>query len=150
LHAVRTRSQINKAALSVAHSWAVGAVPMHMRSTAYLHAHTRMRFRAFYVPTRVCVLLSADLLTSPLYVLSCAFVCVCARAGIADLRDESDRDGVRVVIELKRDAVPQVRPHIHTLTSIQSICIYCVYIHTVTCHIELKRDAVPQVRRTFT
>ena len=24
--------------------------------------------------------------------------------GIADLRDESDRDGVRVVIELKRDA----------------------------------------------
>jgi len=28
--------------------------------------------------------------------------------GIADLRDESDRDGVRVVIELKRDAVPAV------------------------------------------
>jgi DNA gyrase subunit A len=28
--------------------------------------------------------------------------------GVADLRDESDRDGVRVVIELKRDAVPQV------------------------------------------
>eukprot|EP00903_Cladosiphon_okamuranus_P010462 g9898.t1 len=28
--------------------------------------------------------------------------------GIADLRDESDRDGVRVVIELKRDANPQV------------------------------------------
>lgn len=28
--------------------------------------------------------------------------------GIADLRDESDRDGVRVVIELKRDAVPKV------------------------------------------
>ncbi|GAX23176.1 DNA gyrase subunit A [Fistulifera solaris] len=28
--------------------------------------------------------------------------------GIADLRDESDRDGIRVVIELKRDAVPQV------------------------------------------
>ena len=25
--------------------------------------------------------------------------------GIADLRDESDRDGVRMVIELKRDAV---------------------------------------------
>ena len=33
--------------------------------------------------------------------------------GIADLRDESDRDGIRVVIELKRDAVAavvQVRP----------------------------------------
>src|SRR6266702_2075496 len=28
--------------------------------------------------------------------------------GIADLRDESDRDGSRVVIELKRDAVPDV------------------------------------------
>ena len=29
-------------------------------------------------------------------------------AGIADLRDESDRDGMRMVIELKRDANPQV------------------------------------------
>jgi DNA gyrase subunit A len=28
--------------------------------------------------------------------------------GVSDLRDESDRDGVRVVIELKRDAVPDV------------------------------------------
>ncbi len=28
--------------------------------------------------------------------------------GIADIRDESDRDGMRVVIELKRDAVPEV------------------------------------------
>jgi DNA gyrase subunit A len=28
--------------------------------------------------------------------------------GVSDLRDESDRDGVRVVVELKRDAVPQV------------------------------------------
>jgi DNA gyrase subunit A len=28
--------------------------------------------------------------------------------GISDLRDESDRDGVRVVIELKRDAAPDV------------------------------------------
>jgi len=28
--------------------------------------------------------------------------------GIADLRDESDRDGVRVVVELKRDAVAEV------------------------------------------
>ena len=28
--------------------------------------------------------------------------------GIAALRDESDRDGYRVVIELKRDAVPDV------------------------------------------
>ncbi len=28
--------------------------------------------------------------------------------GVAELRDESDRDGVRVVVELKRDAVPDV------------------------------------------
>src|SRR5260221_689767 len=28
--------------------------------------------------------------------------------GISDLRDESDRDGYRVVIELKRDAMPDV------------------------------------------
>ena len=28
--------------------------------------------------------------------------------GISDLRDESDRDGMRIVIELKRDAVPSV------------------------------------------
>ena len=28
--------------------------------------------------------------------------------GVADLRDESDRDGYRVVIELKREAVPDV------------------------------------------
>jgi DNA gyrase subunit A len=28
--------------------------------------------------------------------------------GISDLRDESDRDGIRIVVELKRDAVPQV------------------------------------------
>jgi DNA gyrase subunit A len=28
--------------------------------------------------------------------------------GISDLRDESDRDGIRIVIELKRDANAQV------------------------------------------
>jgi DNA gyrase subunit A len=28
--------------------------------------------------------------------------------GVSDLRDESDRDGIRIVVELKRDAVPQV------------------------------------------
>src|SRR5262249_37157630 len=28
--------------------------------------------------------------------------------GISDLRDESDRDGMRIVIELRKDAVPQV------------------------------------------
>ena len=28
--------------------------------------------------------------------------------GISDIRDESDRDGMRIVIELKREANPQV------------------------------------------
>ena len=28
--------------------------------------------------------------------------------GITDLRDESDKDGIRVVVETKRDAVPEV------------------------------------------
>src|ERR1044071_2948723 len=28
--------------------------------------------------------------------------------GISDLRDESDRDGIRVVVELKRDAIPEI------------------------------------------
>ena len=31
-----------------------------------------------------------------------------ALRGISDLRDETDRNGMRVVIELKRDANPQV------------------------------------------
>jgi DNA gyrase subunit A len=41
--------------------------------------------------------------------------------GIADLRDESDRDGVRVVIEVKRDAVPEVvLNQLHRYTALQS------------------------------
>ncbi|MGE5236455.1 MAG: DNA gyrase subunit A [Acidobacteriota bacterium] len=41
--------------------------------------------------------------------------------GISDLRDESDRDGIRVVIELKRDAVPQVVLNkLYKLTAMQS------------------------------
>jgi DNA gyrase subunit A len=41
--------------------------------------------------------------------------------GIADLRDESDRDGIRVVIELKRDAVPEVvRNNLFTLTHLRT------------------------------
>ncbi len=40
--------------------------------------------------------------------------------GIYDIRDESDRDGVRVVYELKRDAVPQVvLNNLYTYTSLQ-------------------------------
>jgi DNA gyrase subunit A len=40
--------------------------------------------------------------------------------GIADLRDESDRNGTRMVIELKRDAVPQVvLNQLYKLTQLQ-------------------------------
>ncbi|HSL17791.1 MAG TPA: DNA gyrase subunit A [Methylomirabilota bacterium] len=41
--------------------------------------------------------------------------------GIADLRDESDRDGIRMVIELKRDAVPEVvLNNLYKLTQMQT------------------------------
>ncbi len=41
--------------------------------------------------------------------------------GIADLRDESDRDGVRVVIEIKRDAQPEVvLNQLYTYTPLQT------------------------------
>ena len=42
--------------------------------------------------------------------------------GISDLRDESDRHGIRVVIELKRDAKPKaVLNNLYKLTSLQTI-----------------------------
>jgi DNA gyrase subunit A len=41
--------------------------------------------------------------------------------GISDLRDESDRSGMRIVVELKRDAVPQVLLNkLYKLTPMQS------------------------------
>lgn len=41
--------------------------------------------------------------------------------GISDLRDESDRDGVRVVIELKKDAIPEViLNRLYAMTSLQT------------------------------
>jgi DNA gyrase subunit A len=41
--------------------------------------------------------------------------------GIADVRDESDRDGYRVVIELKREAVPDVvQNQLYRFTALQS------------------------------
>jgi len=40
--------------------------------------------------------------------------------GISDLRDESDRDGMRVVVELKKEANPQVvLNHLYSLTELQ-------------------------------
>lgn len=42
-------------------------------------------------------------------------------AGIADIRDESDREGMRVVVELRRDANPeQVLAELHKRTALQS------------------------------
>jgi DNA gyrase subunit A len=41
--------------------------------------------------------------------------------GISDLRDESDRHGVRVVIELKRDAIPEVvLNRLYSMTALQT------------------------------
>ncbi len=41
--------------------------------------------------------------------------------GIADLRDESDRDGIRLLVELKRDAVPEVvLNNLYKLTQLQT------------------------------
>jgi len=41
--------------------------------------------------------------------------------GIADLRDESDRDGIRMKIELKRDAIPEVvLNNLYKLTQMQT------------------------------
>ena len=41
--------------------------------------------------------------------------------GIAEVRDESDRDGIRVVINLKRDATPEVvRNQLHRFSRMQS------------------------------
>ncbi len=41
--------------------------------------------------------------------------------GISDLRDESSREGMRMVIELKRDAQPQiVLNHLYSLTALQT------------------------------
>ncbi len=41
--------------------------------------------------------------------------------GISDLRDESDRDGMRIVIELRKDAVPQVvQNQLYKYTSMQT------------------------------
>jgi DNA gyrase subunit A len=41
--------------------------------------------------------------------------------GITDLRDESDRDGIRVVIELRRDAIPDlILNQLYSFTQLQS------------------------------
>jgi DNA gyrase subunit A len=79
--------------------------------------------------------------------------------GIADLRDESDRDGMRIVIELKRDAIPDiVLNNLYKLTQMQQsfgvINLAIVngqprvlnLIETLNIFIEHRRDVV--LRRT--
>jgi DNA gyrase subunit A len=53
----------------------------------------------------------------------------CCCVGIADLRDESDRDGIRMVIELKRDAVPQVHT-LYAFTTHQAGCVMSAFAVT--------------------
>src|SRR4029077_20052041 len=41
--------------------------------------------------------------------------------GIGEVRDESDRDGIRLVVELKRDVIPQVViNHLYRQTDLQT------------------------------
>jgi len=63
--------------------------------------------------------------------------------GIADLRDESDRDGIRVVIELKRDAVAAVvlvRAVLYYLLLTLTYYIHVVqFIHLIALLIDCRR-----------
>jgi DNA gyrase subunit A len=61
--------------------------------------------------------------------------------GISDLRDESDRDGMRVVIELRRDANPQVvlnQLHKHTQLQTSFGVILLALVHGVPRQLTLK------------
>ncbi len=79
--------------------------------------------------------------------------------GISDLRDESDREGMRIMIELKRDAIPDiVLNNLYKLTPMQQsfgvINLAIVngqprelnLVETITIFIEHRRDVV--IRRT--
>ena len=61
--------------------------------------------------------------------------------GLSDLRDESDRDGVRVVIELKRDAVPDVvLNQLYRYSSLQTSfgCNMLALVHGRPCQLSMK------------
>jgi DNA gyrase subunit A len=79
--------------------------------------------------------------------------------GISKLRDESDRTGMRIVIELKRDAVPEiVLNHLYKLTPLQSTFgiinlaivegrpVVCSLVQLLKHFIDHRRDVV--TRRT--
>ena len=79
--------------------------------------------------------------------------------GISEVRDESDRDGIRLVIELRKDVVPQVVINqLYRLTDLQTTfgVINLAIVHgrpavlnlreTLACFVEHRRDVV--TRRT--
>jgi DNA gyrase subunit A len=79
--------------------------------------------------------------------------------GIAEVRDESDRDGIRLVIELKKDIIPQViLNQLYRMTDLQTTfgVINLAIVHgqpavlnlkeTLACFVEHRRDVV--TRRT--
>ncbi|MDJ0688232.1 MAG: DNA topoisomerase 4 subunit A [Xenococcaceae cyanobacterium MO_188.B32] len=62
--------------------------------------------------------------------------------GIADIRDESDRDGLRVVIELKKDTQPQaVLQQLYRQTALQSNfgAIMLALVNNKPCQLPLRR-----------
>jgi len=53
--------------------------------------------------------------------------------GISDLRDESDRDGMRIVIELKKDAIPEiVLNQLYKLTPMQDSFVSSCWRSSIT------------------
>lgn len=62
--------------------------------------------------------------------------------GISDIRDESDRDGMRIVIELKRDAQPQVvlnQLYLHTQMQVTFGIILLALVNGRPCVLNLKQ-----------
>src|SRR5688572_26109765 len=63
--------------------------------------------------------------------------------GVSDLRDESDRTGMRIVVELKRDAVPQiVLNKLYKLTPMQSSFGVINLKQMLECFIDFRREVV--------
>lgn len=54
--------------------------------------------------------------------------------GISDIKDESNRNGIRIIIELKRDAIPEVvLNHLYKKTKLQSnISVHLLSLHNGT------------------
>jgi DNA gyrase subunit A len=80
--------------------------------------------------------------------------------GISELRDESDRDGMRLVIEMKKDVLPQILiNHLYRMTDLQSTfgVINLAIVggrpavlnlkQTLACFVEHRRDVVTRRSR---